>query len=153
MVSSFIIPLSHCHDLGLVGGKALGLRRLIETGFSVPPGLCVTTDAYVHHLHGSGFRDQDEWHRIIGLSESDRLSALAGCRSQINQTEISHLTTDCLTALHALGLPSGILWAVRSSATTEDAAHASAAGLYRTHLGLTLPEIACAIKDLWASLW
>ena len=153
MVSSFIIPLSHCHDLGLVGGKALGLRRLIEAGFPVPPGLCVTTDAYVHHLHGSGFRDQDEWHRIIGLSEADRLSALAGCRSQINRTEISHLITDCLTALQALGHPPAILWAVRSSSTTEDTAHASAAGLYRTHLGRTLPEVECAIKDLWASLW
>ena len=99
MVSSFIIPLSHCHDLSLVGGKALGLCRLIEAGSPVPPGLCVTTDAYTHHLHGSGFRDQEEWHRIIGLSESDRLSALAGCRSQITRTEISHLITDCLTAL------------------------------------------------------
>lgn len=153
MVSSFIIPLSHCHDLSLVGGKALGLCRLIEAGFPVPPGLCVTTDAYAHHLHGSGFRDQDEWHRIIGLSESDRLWALADCRSQITRTEISHLLTDCLTALQALGHPPAIRWAVRSSSTTEDTAHASAAGLYRTHLGRTLAEVECAIKDLWASLW
>ncbi|HBR49086.1 MAG TPA: hypothetical protein DEA71_03265, partial [Nitrospira sp.] len=153
MVSSFIIPLSHCHDLSLVGGKALGLCRLIEAGFPVPPGLCVTTDAYTHHLHGSGFRDQDEWHRIIGLPESDRLSVLAGCRSQITRTEISHLITDCLTALQALEHPPAIRWAVRSSSTTEDTAHASAAGLYRTHLGRTLAEVECAIKDLWASLW
>lgn len=153
MVSSFIIPLSHCHDLSLVGGKAFGLRRLIEAGFPVPSGLCVTTDAYAHHLHGSGFQDQDEWHRIIGLSEPHRLSTLADCRSRINQIEISQLTTDCLIAVQALGHSPAILWAVRSSATTEDTAHASAAGLYRTHLGLTLPEVACAIKDLWASLW
>jgi rifampicin phosphotransferase len=153
MISSFIIPLSHCHDLGLVGGKALGLRRLIEAGFPVPPGLCVTTEAYTQHLRGSGFRDQDEWHRIIGLSESDRLSALADCRSRINRTETSQLTTDCLTALQVLGHPPAILWAVRSSATAEDAAGASSAGLYRTHLGLAFTEVEHAIKDLWASVW
>ena len=153
MRPSFILPLSSCHDLSLVGGKAFGLCRLIEAGFPVPSGLCVTTAAYTEHLHNSGFHDQDEWRRIIGLSEPDRISALAVCRPRINQIEISQLTTDGLTALQALGHPPVILWAVRSSATTEDASDASSAGLYRTHLGLTLPEVACAIKDLWASLW
>ena len=153
MRPSFILPLSSCHDLSLVGGKAFGLCRLIEAGFPVPSGLCVTTAAYTEHLHNSGFHDQDEWRRIIGLSEPDRISALAVCRPRINQIEISQLTTDGLTALQALGHPPVILWAVRSSATTEDAFDASSAGLYRTHLGLTLPEVAGAIKDLWASLW
>ena len=153
MIPSFILPLSSSHDLSLVGGKAFGLCRLIEAGFPVPSGLCITTAAYTEHLHNSGFQDQDEWCRIIGLSEPERLSALAAYRPRINQIEISQLTTDCLAALQALGHPPAILWAVRSSATTEDASDASSAGLYRTHLGLTLPEFACAIKDLWASLW
>jgi rifampicin phosphotransferase len=153
MTPPFILPLSQCSDLSLVGGKALGLYRLIEAGFPVPQGLCVTTEAYTQHLRGSGFRDQDEWHRIIGLLEPDRVPALAECRTRINQTETSHLTTNCLIALEALGQPSEIRWAVRSSATAEDATHASSAGLYRTHLGLALTEVESAIKDLWASLW
>ncbi|MFO0698790.1 MAG: PEP/pyruvate-binding domain-containing protein [Nitrospira sp.] len=153
MASPFILPLSHCHDLGLVGGKALGLHRLIEAGFPVPQGLCVTTEAYTQTLRRAGFQDQDEWHQIIGLSEADRIPALADCRTRISQSAIAHLTTDCLTAVHALGQPPEIRWAVRSSATAEDAAAASSAGLYRTHLGLALAEIEQAIKDLWASLW
>ncbi|HIM11957.1 TPA: hypothetical protein EYM26_14290, partial [Candidatus Poribacteria bacterium] len=33
-------------DLGLVGGKGLNLGKLTQAGFHVPPGFCVTTDAY-----------------------------------------------------------------------------------------------------------
>jgi rifampicin phosphotransferase len=153
MAPPFILPLSQCRDLILVGGKARGLHRLIEAGLSVPPGLCVTTEAYTHYLRGSSFHDQDEWHRIIGLLESDRIPALADCRTRISQTEIFHLITDCLTELHALGQPPERRWAVRSSATAEDATHASSAGLYRTHLGLALADVEQAIKDIWASLW
>lgn len=153
MAPPFILPLSQCTDLSLVGGKALGLHRLIETRFPVPQGFCVTTEAYTQHLHGSGFRDHEEWYRISGLSESDRVPALADCCDRINQIRISQLTTDCLITLQALGYPPTIRWAVRSSATTEDVAHASSAGLYRTHLALALAEIEHAIKDLWASLW
>lgn len=153
MTPPFILPLSHCHDLSLVGGKALGLHRLITAGFPVPQGLCITTAAYAHHLGESGFLDHHEWCRIVGLSQSDQMPALADCRARINRTAISRLATDCLLALQALGQPSEARWAIRSSATTEDATHASAAGLYRTHLGLTLAEVQQAIKDLWASLW
>ncbi|HMS83030.1 MAG TPA: PEP/pyruvate-binding domain-containing protein [Nitrospira sp.] len=153
MVPPFILPLSQSNDLNLVGGKALGLHRLIEAGFPVPQGLCITTEAYTQHLRHAGFRDQDEWHRISGLLEADQIPALADCRTRINQADIAQLTTDCLTAVHALGQPPEFRWAVRSSGTAEDAAHASSAGLYRTHLGLALTEIEQAIKDLWASLW
>ncbi|MBS0151578.1 MAG: hypothetical protein JSR31_11605 [Nitrospira sp.] len=47
-----------------------------------------------------------------------------------------------------MGHPPAILWAVRSSATTEDATDSSSAGLCRTYFGRTLPEAECAIKDL-----
>ncbi|MBX3324987.1 MAG: hypothetical protein KF682_03725 [Nitrospira sp.] len=153
MAPTFILPLSQCTDLSLVGGKALGLHRLIEAEFPVPQGLCITTEAYTQHLHGSGFRDQEEWNRISGLSESDQVSALADCRVRINKLEISRLTTDCLIALQALGQPPETRWAVRSSATDEDTAHATSAGLCRTHLCLALTEVESAIKDLWASPW
>ncbi len=153
MTPPFILSLSQSNELRLVGGKALGLHRLMEAGFPVPQGLCITTEAYTKHLGNSGFRDREEWHRICGLSESDQVRALADCRTRITRTETSKLTTDCLTALRALEHPPAILWAVRSSSTTEDTTHSSAAGLYRTHLGRTLPEVECAIKDLWASLW
>nr|MBA3753553.1 hypothetical protein [Nitrospira sp.] len=46
-----------------------------------------------------------------------------------------------------------IRWAVRSSATNEDAGAASAAGLYRTTLGRSWQEVLPAIRECWISLW
>jgi pyruvate,water dikinase len=65
----------------------------------------------------------------------------------------SNLSLPWPAALQALNIPPDQRWAVRSSATNEDAGRTSFAGLYRTHLGLSLNEIDAAIKDLWASLW
>jgi len=56
-------------------------------------------------------------------------------------------------AIGRLDQPLSTLWAIRSSATYEDAAHATFAGLYRTHLGVPLSRIEWSIKDLWASVW
>jgi rifampicin phosphotransferase len=153
MTHPFILPLSQCIDLDLAGGKAVGLARLIAAGFSVPPGLCITTDAYRQTLHASGLRESDIWPMVCRLPDRERSVALASYRNQINGVEISQLADQWLTALETLRRHPGERWAVRSSATNEDTTHTSFAGLYRTHLGITLSEIEAAIKDLWTSLW
>ncbi|MGE0643858.1 MAG: PEP/pyruvate-binding domain-containing protein [Nitrospira sp.] len=149
----FILPLSQCVDLGLVGGKAVGLSRLIAAGFPVPPGVCITTDAYVETLHACGIREIDMWSTICRLPESERDSALAGCRNQIIGIDISTLASQWVLALESLSQPLDQRWAVRSSATNEDAAQTSFAGLYQTRLGRARSEIEAAIKKLWASIW
>ncbi|OQW37856.1 MAG: hypothetical protein A4E19_11815 [Nitrospira sp. SG-bin1] len=148
-----ILPLSHCSDVTLTGGKAVGLAGLIAAGFAVPEGFCVTTEAYAHTLHASGFREEEEWQKVGALEGNERTSALADCRNRIRQLETSHLAFRWQTALQTLNQPSATRWAVRSSVTNEDTAHASFAGLYRTHLGMCSSEIDSALKDLWASLW
>jgi len=153
MARPFILPLSQCSNLDLVGGKAVGLAQLIAAGFAVPQGFCVTTETYTQCLHASGFIEDKEWHKVCALSGSERVSALADCRDRIRQVETSQLAAQCLTVLQALSQPSNERWAVRSSATNEDRAQTSFAGLYRTHLGVALSDIDAAIKDLWASLW
>lgn len=153
MVRPFILPLSQCNDDDLAGGKAVGLAQLITAGFSVPQGFCVTTEAYRQCLHASGFSENEEWHKVCALSGNARASALADCRNRIRQIETSQLAVQWRTALHTLSRPSSERWAVRSSATNEDTAHTSFAGLYRTQLGVVLSEIDTVIKDVWASLW
>jgi pyruvate,water dikinase len=153
MTRPIVLPLSQCTDLDLVGGKAIGLARLIATDYSVPQGCCITTEAYTQYLHAAGFIAHTEWRKACTLSGHERASALADCRIRIGRIETSQLAAQCLTALHALEQPPSERWAVRSSATNEDTAHTSFAGLYRTHLGVALFEIETAIKDLWASLW
>jgi len=125
----------------------------MAAGFSVPQGFCITTEAYTQCLHASGFIEDEEWQKACALSGNERASALAGCRDRIRWIETSQLAAQCLTALRALSQPPNERWAVRSSATNEDSAHSSFAGLYRTHLGVALSEIDAALKDLWASLW
>lgn len=153
MTRSIILSLSQCTDLDLVGGKAVGLARLITRGFPVPQGFCVTTEAYTQCVQASGFMEHEEWQKVCALSGNERASALAKCRNRIGRIETSQLAAQCVTALQALTQPSNTRWAVRSSATNEDAAHTSFAGLYRTHLGVALSDMEAALKDLWVSLW
>jgi rifampicin phosphotransferase len=153
MPRPLVLPLSRCTDLDLAGGKAVGLAQLITAGFSVPQGLCVTTEAYAQCLHVSGLSHNEEWNQVCALSGHERASALADCRNRIKRIEISQLTAQCLTALQALRQPSSERWAIRSSSTNEDAAHTSFAGLYRTRLGVAPSDIEATIKDLWTSLW
>jgi rifampicin phosphotransferase len=153
MTHPLILPLSQCTDLDLAGGKAVGLAQLIAAGFSVPQGICVTTEAYVQSLLGSRFLYEEEWSNASALLGHERATALAECRNRIRQIETAQLGAQWLPSLQALIPPSNDRWAVRSSATNEDTTHTSFAGLYRTHLGVALSEIETLLKDLWASLW
>ena len=40
-------------QIGAVGGKAANLGELIRAGFDVPPGFCVTTEAYRRAVRGT----------------------------------------------------------------------------------------------------
>ncbi|HEU5406213.1 MAG TPA: PEP/pyruvate-binding domain-containing protein, partial [Nitrospira sp.] len=153
MARPFILPLSQCSDGNLTGGKAVGLAQLLAAGFSVPQGFCITTETYIQCLQASGVRKDEEWHKACALSGNERASALADCRTRIRQVETSQLAVQWRMALQTLSLPPDQLWAVRSSATNEDTAQTSFAGLYRTHLGVSLSDIDAAVKDLWVSLW
>ncbi|HWV46465.1 MAG TPA: PEP/pyruvate-binding domain-containing protein [Nitrospira sp.] len=153
MARPFILPLSQCSDGNLTGGKAVGLAQLLAAGFSVPQGFCITTETYIQYLLASGFREDEEWHKACALSGNERTSALTDCRTRIKQVETSQLAVQWRMALQTLSLPPDQLWAVRSSATNEDTAQTSFAGLYRTHLGVSLSDIDAAVKDLWVSLW
>lgn len=153
MSRPLILPLSQCSDVDLTGGKAVGLAQLITAGFSVPQGFCITTEAYTQCLQSSGFIENEEWHKARALSGDERASALTDCRDRIRQVTTSHLVVLWQAAIQTLSRPSGECWAIRSSATNEDTARTSFAGLYRTRLGVGLSEIDTALKDVWASVW
>ena len=148
-----VLPLVQCTNLELVGGKAFGLARVMAAGFPVPPGICVTTEAYRQRLRTSGFAPTEEWKHACALADGDRESALSACQGRIRQVDTSSLIAEWQTALQKLDVPLSTSWAVRSSATNEDAGRTSFAGLYRTHLGVAIDRIDDAIKDLWSSIW
>jgi rifampicin phosphotransferase len=153
MARPLILSLSHCSDVSLTGGKAAGLARLLAAGFPVPPGICLTTEAYRRYVEGQALAEPGFWSRVIGLSEAERRALLADSRRRIKGLKLTELARQWEAELGSLNIPPDTIWAVRSSATNEDLGTASFAGLYRTHLGLARDHIEAVVTDLWASLW
>lgn len=117
----------------------------------------MTTEAYCRSLKRLGLDPEKDWELAMVLPETERNALLRDRQSRIRALDISDLANQCITALRTLPAPSETLsttrWAVRSSATNEDAGHSSFAGLYHTRLGIPTDLIGTAITDLWASLW
>jgi pyruvate,water dikinase len=154
MANPLILPLDACSDPSLVGGKAWGLSRLIRRGFSVPPGVCLTTDAYRDALRAAGVDLSAAWARLARASESERLSLLAECQRAVANVALPPSVAERVAeALARMGAGRDRLWAVRSSATDEDTAGATFGGLYRTRLGVPPEAVPDAILDCWRSLW
>jgi rifampicin phosphotransferase len=147
------VSLAACTQPPLVGGKAVGLARLLAGGFPVPSGFCVTTEAYDQALRASGFSPAEQWRAALHTSGAERELILSHCRTLIQNHEIADLTAQIVEQVRRLDLPLSGRWALRSSATNEDGAHASFAGVYRTRLGISLEEIGPAVRDLWLSIW
>ncbi len=148
-----LLPLAACTEPSLVGGKALGLARLLAGGFPVPSGFCVTTEAYDRTLHALGLSPTEQWQAALHSSGAERQRILSHCCAVIRDCDIDELTTLIIDQARQLNLPLHGLWAVRSSATNEDGSHASFAGVYRTRLGIPLEKMGLAVKDLWLSIW
>jgi phosphoenolpyruvate synthase/pyruvate phosphate dikinase len=139
-----------------VGGKGAHLGELVRIGgIRVPPGCCITTDA---------------WDRVIALAPElvalfDRLSHLqpgdneairsqsADARAQIgNVTMPGDITTAITEALVRLGDHEA--YAVRSSATAEDLPDASFAGQQDTWLNVVgTSAVLEHVRKCWASLY
>jgi rifampicin phosphotransferase len=113
----------------------------------------VTTEAYDHALRAPGFSPAEQWQAALHSSGVERQRILSHCHTIIRNCDIAELTALIVEQMRRLDLPLHGLWAVRSSATNEDGAHASFAGFYRTRLGIPLEEMGSAVKDLWLSIW
>ena len=113
----------------------------------------MTTAAYDLALHAPGFSPAEQWQAALHSSGAERQRGLSHSRTIIQNHDIVGLTSQIVEQVRRLDLPLSGLWAVRSSATNEDGAPASFAGVYRTRLGTTLKEIGSAVKDLWLSIW
>ncbi len=132
----------------------MGLARLIVAGFHVPSGICLTTAAYRESCRQAGIDAGSTWRLARELPPDRRIEILAAVRARIATAPFpADWAGDLHAALKSLGREPGLLWAVRSSATNEDTAEDSGAGLYKTELGVAFHDIPRAIRDCWASLW
>ncbi|NML37702.1 phosphoenolpyruvate synthase [Chitinophaga sp. G-6-1-13] len=138
------------------GGKGANLGELCRMeGAQVPPGFCVTTDAYKaaisHHATLHSLLDQ------LALLQAD------------DRKNISDISAQIRTAIESVPIPEDIAaavsdqlrlqgehkaYAVRSSATAEDLPTASFAGQQDTYLNVTgKAAILQHISQCWASLY
>ena len=104
----------------------------------------------------------EHWNRIGRTPVVQREPLLKDCRTTIASLVLSRTLLDTIDAQLATlekefskedGSTGSMLWAVRSSASDEDATDATCAGIYRTILGVPRHSIATAILDCWASQW
>jgi len=141
-------------DVATVGGKGANLGELTNAGFRCPRGFVVTSAAYLAAMEAAGVREA----LLAGLGrvelDDDALDDLSEeLIALVRRATVPPALRAAITdALAELGVGSRV--AVRSSATTEDVASASFAGMNRTFTNLRGPErVLSAITDCWASLW
>ena len=154
-------------DIGIgdrlaVGGKGASLGELTRAGIRVPPGFVVTTAAFERALAaldpGGAIRRQ-----IQALPADDHFaisSATAAIRGRMEQVPLpEEIRSAIVDSYSRLGLRAGaadasVPVAVRSSATSEDSAEASFAGLQDTYLWVRGENAVVAhVRRCWASLY
>jgi pyruvate,water dikinase len=144
-------------ERGQIGGKGVGLARMVAAGVPVPPGFVVTTEAYLEFLAANGLAkdiesimanvDYENAEQLTVATEKIRRRFLdvelpASVREQI---EGAYLRLDGKGETHV---------AVRSSGTAEDMGDASFAGLYDSFLDIrSAGDVVTAVRRCWASLW
>ena len=150
-------------DIGLsdrltVGGKGGSLGELTRANIPVPAGFVVRTAAFERFLSEL---EKDEPIRAkveaLGEHELDKILALSQeLRARLERAPLpDDVNSEILAAYAELcGRDNNPPLAVRSSATTEDAADASFAGLQDTYLW-TIGEQATlrCVRSCWASLY
>ena len=149
-------------DVPRAGGKGASLGELTRAGIPVPPGCVVTTAAFELALN-----TVDPAGRIRsvveGLDADDRdgiARAAADIRAQIAPAPLPGAIRDAIVR-HYRALDGGsdtpggaAPVAVRSSATTEDGADASFAGVQDSYLWIRGEDEVCdAVRWCWASLY
>jgi pyruvate,water dikinase len=150
-------------DIGLddrpsVGGKGGSLGELQRAGIAVPPGFVVRTGAFERFIQALE-RDAPVRARVESLDAADleRIGAVTReLRARVEGAVLpAEVLDEVVTAHAALCAGSGHTpLAVRSSATTEDAADASFAGLQDTYLWVTdLEQTLHYVRACWASLY
>jgi pyruvate,water dikinase len=141
-------------QLAVAGGKAANLGELVQGGFPVPAGFCVTTHAYARVADGQRLAAVLARLASVGSGDAAVLNELAAeARQALLEAPVpTVVTTACADAYRQLG--DGARVAVRSSATAEDLPDASFAGQQDTYLNMVgEAAVVQAIRRCWASLF
>jgi pyruvate,water dikinase len=142
-------------DTAIAGGKGANLGELCRAGFPVPPGFVIGAAAYVRAMDDGGVRaDLVKVERSIDVDDAGDLGEGASRLQELVRKAglPAALRAALLEAYHRLG--SNCRVAVRSSATAEDTADTSFAGMNQTFTNVSGDDELCKrIVDCWVSLF
>ena len=155
---SLIVPLAAAGATAssLIGGKGRTLGRLIDAGYRVPGGFCLTVRAYERFVAAADLSTtlQMELGRksFATMRWEEIWDAALRIRSAFLAAPIPDDIAQAVAgAYRELGAPAV---AVRSSAPGEDSADQSHAGLHESLVGVRgEKELLDAVRIVWASLW
>jgi pyruvate,water dikinase len=156
--TALVVPLDTLDRTSLpaVGGKAANLGELIQAGFAVPTGFCITTVAYARMSARAGLATYLSGLEVVSRQESTRQIELAtAIRTALCQTPLPPEVVEAITsAYQTLSPGKPIPVSVRSSSTAEDLPEASFAGQQETFLNVIGSEaVLTAVQRCFASLW
>ncbi len=150
-------------DVSSVGGKGANLGEMAGAGFPIPPGFCLTAQAYREFIRAAGLRRPiTEILDSMALTpDPDFEATSAQIRGLITSGEFpGEIALQLRQAYRQLcrGFKDGgglaIPVAVRSSATAEDLPTASFAGQQDTFLNVVgEADLLAHVQRCWASLW
>lgn len=147
-------------DVPIAGGKGANLGEMTRAGIPVPPGFVVIADAFDRFLDATGLR-RAVIERLDGL-DVDNTEQLREAADELMRwamdTEMPPEIRDSICEAYSrladeAGEPDPFV-AVRSSATAEDTAETSFAGMNETFLNVKgRAELIEAVRKCWASLY
>ncbi len=141
----------------LVGGKGYALARLLNGGYQVPDGVCITTDCYSRFLAETGLGERI----LLELNRKHfaemRWEEIWDASLRIRNFFLTKSLPDSLFNLLHDGLQKRFdnnPVVVRSSSPDEDTATSSFAGLHESYINVQSAEsVIDHIVKVWASLW
>lgn len=144
------------NDTELAGGKGANLGELTRAGLPVPPGFIVTADAYRASMQKGGVREGIRTALDSALGVAGRPDELATACDElqwlVRKAGIPQdIQAAVLEAYNSLGPEAWV--AVRSSATSEDTAGTSFAGMNATFTNVDKDHVIERLQDCWASLF
>jgi len=147
-------------DVSIAGGKGANLGELTRAGVSVPPGFVVTAKGFTEFLEVTRLKGtiRDRIARINVDNANELELASQELRASVLSAEIPVAIKDAVKAsydrLTDIVGESDLFVAVRSSATAEDTAETSFAGMNETFLNVKgADSVVESVKKCWASLY
>ncbi|MGQ0432164.1 MAG: phosphoenolpyruvate synthase [Microthrixaceae bacterium] len=144
-------------DMASAGGKGANLGELTRAGLPVPPGFVITAAAFLAAMEDAGLRSELRAEFDAGRSNADDTVALADASDRLKSLVAkagvpAGLGREISAAYELLG--EDVPVAVRSSATAEDAAGTSFAGMHSSFANVVgATAVLDRVIDCWASLY